>query len=151
MVGFKTVKGQKVNLKVASSFISQEQAELNLNELSGRSFDEIAEAGRARWNEVLGRIAVEDDNLDNLRTFYSCLYRSVLFPRDLSEINADGERVHYSPYDGAVHKGYLFGDTGFWDTFRCLFPLLNLVYPDENVKMQEGLVNTWKESGFLPE
>ena len=71
MVGFKTVKGQKVNLKVASSFISQEQAELNLNELSGRSFDEIAEAGRARWNEVLGRIAVEDDNLDNLRTFYS--------------------------------------------------------------------------------
>ena len=75
----------------------------------------------------------------------------MLFPRDLSEINADGERVHYSPYDGAVHKGYLFADTGFWDTFRCLFPLLNLVYPDESVKMQEGLVITWKESGFLPE
>ena len=151
MVGFKTAKGQKVNLRVASSFISHEQAEINLKELGDRTLDEIAQAGRARWNEVLGRIAVEDDNLDNLRTFYSCLYRSVLFPRDLSEINADGERVHYSPYDGAVHKGYLFADTGFWDTFRCLFPLLNLVYPDESVKMQEGLVNTWKESGFLPE
>lgn len=151
MVGFKTAKGQKVNLRVASSFISHEQAEINLKELGDRTLDEIAQAGRARWNEVLGRIAVEDGNLDNLRTFYSCLYRSVLFPRDLSEINADGERVHYSPYDGAVHKGYLFADTGFWDTFRCLFPLLNLVYPDENVKMQEGLVNTWKESGFLPE
>ena len=151
MVGFKTSKGQQVNLQVASSFISPEQAELNLKELGGRSIDEVAEAGRARWNEVLGRIKVEDPDIDNLRTFYSCLYRSVLFPRDLSEINAEGKRVHYSPFNGRVCDGYLFGDTGFWDTFRCLFPLLDLVYPDQEVKMQEGLVNTWKESGFLPE
>ena len=151
MVGFKTAKGQQVNLQVASSFISPEQAELNLKELGGRSIDEVAEAGRARWNEVLGRITVEDDNIDNLRTFYSCLYRSVLFPRDLSEIDSKGKRVHYSPFDGQIHEGYLFGDTGFWDTFRSLFPLLDLVYPDQEVKMQEGLVNTWKESGFLPE
>ena len=151
MVGFKTIKGQQVNLQVASSFISAEQAEINLKELGGRSIDEIADAGRARWNEVLGRIKVEDDNVDNLRTFYSCLYRSVLFPRDLSEINAKGERVHYSPFNGEIRKGYLFGDTGFWDTFRSLFPLLDLVYPDQEVKMQEGLVNTWLESGFLPE
>ena len=151
MVGFKTSKGQQVNLQVASSFISPEQAELNLKELGGRSIDEVAEAGRARWNEVLGRIKVEDPDIDNLRTFYSCLYRSVLFPRDLSEINAEGKRVHYSPFNGQVCDGYLFGDTGFWDTFRCLFPLLDLVYPDQEVKMQEGLVNTWKESGFLPE
>ena len=151
MVGFKTSKGQKVNLQVASSFISREQAELNLKELGGRTIDEIALAGRARWNEVLGRIRVEDPDLDNMRTFYSCLYRSVLFPRDLSEIDANGERVHYSPFNGQVCKGYLFGDTGFWDTFRSLFPLLDLVYPDQEVKMQEGLVNTWLESGFLPE
>ena len=151
MVGFKTTKGQQVNLQVASSFISLEQAITNLKELKDRNIDQIAEAGRARWNEVLGRIAVEDDNIDNLRTFYSCLYRSVLFPRDLSEIDANGKRVHYSPFDGDIHEGYLFGDTGFWDTFRSLFPLLDLVYPDQEVKMQEGLVNTWKESGFLPE
>ena len=151
MVGFKTTKGQQVNLQVASSFISPEQAELNLKELGGRSIDEVAEAGRARWNEALGRIKVEDPDIDNLRTFYSCLYRSVLFPRDLSEIDASGKRVHYSPFDGQIHEGYLFGDTGFWDTFRSLFPLLDLVYPDQEAKMQEGLVNTWKESGFLPE
>ncbi len=151
MVGFKTSKGQQVNLGVASSFISANQAEINLGELKAKSFDDIKEAGRARWNEVLGRIKVEDDNIDNLRTFYSCLYRSVLFPRDLSEINAKGERVHYSPFNGEVCKGYLFGDTGFWDTFRSLFPLLDLVYPDQEAKMQEGLVNTWLESGFLPE
>ena len=151
MVGFKTKKGQQVNLQVASSFISADQAELNLKELGGRNIDQIAEAGRDRWNEVLGRIKVEDNNVDNLRTFYSCLYRSVLFPRDLSEINAEGKRVHYSPFNGEICDGYLFGDTGFWDTFRSLFPLLDLVYPDQEVKMQEGLVNTWLESGFLPE
>ncbi|MBR1927728.1 MAG: GH92 family glycosyl hydrolase [Bacteroidales bacterium] len=151
MVGFKTAKGQQVNLNVASSFISEDQARVNLKELEGRTVDEIAEAGRARWNEVLGRVTVEDPDIDNVRTFYSCLYRSVLFPRDLSEVDAGGKRIHYSPFDGKIHEGYLFGDTGFWDTFRSLFPLVDLVYPDQGVKMQEGLVNTWKESGFLPE
>ncbi|MBR5661015.1 MAG: GH92 family glycosyl hydrolase [Bacteroidales bacterium] len=151
MVGFKTTKGQQVNLQVASSFISFDQAQTNLKELGGRNVDEVAKAGRERWNEVLGRIDVEDSDIDNVRTFYSCLYRSVLFPRDLSEVDAGGKRIHYSPFDGEIHEGYLFGDTGFWDTFRSLFPLLDLVYPDQEVKMQEGLVNTWKESGFLPE
>ena len=151
IVGFQTKRGQQVTLRVASSFISLEQAELNLRELDKKSFDQIAAEGRDRWNEVLGRIVIEDDNIDNLRTFYSCLYRSVLFPRDLSEIDAQGNRVHYSPYNGEVCPGYMFTDTGFWDTFRSLFPLLNLLYPEMNAKMQEGLVNTYLESGFLPE
>ncbi len=59
--------------------------------------------------------------------------------------------MHYSPYNGEVLPGYMYTDTGFWDTFRSLFPLLNLVYPEENLKIQEGLVNTALESGFLPE
>ena len=151
VVGFKTVRGQKVNLKVASSFISLEQAERNLLELGDGDFDRIAAEGKARWNEVLGRIEVEESDTDRLRTFYSCLYRSLLFPRDFSEIDAEGRRVHYSPYNGEVCEGYLFTDTGFWDTFRSLFPLLNLIYPDEAEKMQEGWVNAYRESGFLPE
>lgn len=151
IIGFKTIKGEKVNAKVASSFISHEQAELNLKELDGKSFDEVAKNGRERWNEVLGRIEVNDDDIDNKRTFYSCLYRSLLFPRGLYEYNNDGEVVHYSPYNGKVLPGYMFTDTGFWDTFRCLFPFLNLMYPNMSEKIQEGLVNTYKESGFLPE
>jgi predicted alpha-1,2-mannosidase len=150
VIGFPTVRGEQVHARVASSFISLEQAELNLKELPA-TFDETAENGRERWNEVLGRIEVEDDNVDNLRTFYSSLYRSVLFPRDFSEINAAGERVHYSPFSGEVMPGEMFTDTGFWDTFRSLFPLLNLVYPEMSERMQAGLVNTYLESGFLPE
>ena len=151
IIGFSTRRGEIVHARVASSFISTEQAELNLKELGDRSFDQIVDAGRKTWNEVLGRIQVNDDNIDKLRTFYSCLYRSVLFPRSFYEVDANGKVVHYSPYNGEVLSGYMFTDTGFWDTFRCLFPFLNLVYPSMNTKMQEGLVNTYKESGFLPE
>ena len=151
LIGFKTRKGEQVNVRVASSFISPEQAELNLKELGKDNIDQIAAKGRKVWNDVLGRIEVEDDDIDHLRTFYSCLYRSVLFPRSFYEIDAKGDIVHYSPYNGEVLPGYMFTDTGFWDTFRCLFPFLNLMYPSMNLKMQEGLVNAYKESGFLPE
>ena len=151
VVGFHTRRGEQVNVQIASSFISDEQALRNLKEVEGRSFDEVKESGRTEWNRVLGRIEVEDDNIDHLRTFYSCLYRSVLFPRSFYEIDAEGSVIHYSPYNGKVLPGYLFTDTGFWDTFRSLFPLLNLVYPSMNEKMQAGLVNAYKESGFLPE
>ena len=151
ILSFQTKRGEKVHAQVASSFISFEQAELNLNELGNKSIEELKEESKAVWNDILGRIEVEDDNIDNLRTFYSNLYRSVLFPRSFYEYNAAGEVVHYSPYSGEVMPGYMFTDTGFWDTFRSLFPLLNLIYPSDNLKIQEGLVNTYKESGFLPE
>ena len=151
LIGFKTRKGEQVNVRVASSFISPEQAELNLKELGTDNIEQIAAKGRKVWNDVLGRIEVKDDDIDHLRTFYSCLYRSVLFPRSFYEIDAKGNVMHYSPYNGEVLPGYMFTDTGFWDTFRCLFPFLNLMYPSMNTKMQEGLVNTYKESGFLPE
>ena len=151
LVRFATKKGQQVHLRIASSFLSPAQAQQNMRELGDRSFQEVADAGRARWNEVLGRICVEDDDIDRLRTFYSCLYRCVLFPRDLSEVEPDGRRVHYSPHTGTKEEGYLFTDTGFWDTFRSLFPLLNLVYPEQSAKMQEGWGHIFRESGFLPE
>jgi len=151
VVGFKTKEGQQVNLKVGSSFISEDQAAFNMTELGDGNLDRIKQEGRKVWNDILSRIIVEDDNLDNIRTFYSCLYRSVLFPRDFSEVTPEGKRVHYSPHDGEVHDGYFFTDTGFWDTFRSLFALVDLVYPDVAEKMQEGRVNDFLESGFLPE
>ena len=151
IIGFRTRKGEVVHARVASSFISLEQAVRNLDELGNHSFDELVTEGREAWNKVLGRIEVEGGTLDQLRTFYSCLYRSLLFPRAFYELDAEGKVVHYSPYNGRVLPGYMYTDTGFWDTFRCLFPLLNLMYPSVNKQIQEGLVNTYKESGFFPE
>ena len=150
VIGFNTRKGETVHARVASSFISEEQAMRNLGELGDNSFGTLVAQGRDRWNNVLSRIEVEGDT-DRMRTFYSCLYRSLLFPRKFYEITADGSIMHYSPYNGKVLPGYMYTDTGFWDTFRALFPLLNLVYPSVNAEIQEGLLNTYRESGFFPE
>jgi len=150
IIGFSTRDGETVHARVASSFISFEQADLNLKELKP-TFDKTKAYCKQVWNETLGRIEVKDDNIDNLRTFYSCQYRTVLFPRKFYEINAKGETVHYSPFNGQVLPGYLFTDMGFWDTFRALLPYVNLVYPSMAVKIQAGLLNSYNESGFFPE
>jgi predicted alpha-1,2-mannosidase len=152
IVGFKTKRGEQVHVRVASSFISPEQAELNLKREAGsRDFEEVKNEGRMAWNNQLNRIAVEGGTLDQQRTFYSCLYRMILFPRSFWEVNEKEEIVHYSPYNGQVLPGYMYTDNGFWDTFRALFPFTTLMYPELNSHIMEGLVNTYKESGWLPE
>ncbi|MDR2916275.1 MAG: GH92 family glycosyl hydrolase [Tannerella sp.] len=151
VIGFKTQRGEIIHAKVASSFISYEQAEINLRELGNNSFDEITAQGKQEWNKVLGRIKVEGGTTDQYSTFYSCLYRSLLFPRKFYEIDANGKMIHYSPYNGKILEGPMYTDTGFWDTFRCLFPFLNFLFPAQNKEIQEGLINTYKESGFFPE
>ena len=151
IIGFQTKKGEIVHARIASSFISYDQAELNLKELGEDSFDLVKEKGKQAWNELLSRVKVEGGNLDQYRTFYSCLYRSLLFPHKFYEIDAKGEVMHYSPTTGEVLPGYYYTGTGVWDTFRCLFPLLNLLYPSVNREMQESFLNAYRESGFYPE
>ena len=148
---FKTTKGEKITARAASSFISEAQALVNLKETDNKTFEELVADGRQAWNDKLSRIAVEGGSDKELRTFYSCLYRSLLFPRKFYEVTESGEIMHYSPHTGEVLPGYLYTDTGLWDTFRALFPLLNLMYADVNLEIQEGFLNHYKESGFIPE
>ncbi len=152
VAGFRTQRGDTVTARVASSFISPEQALLNLErETGGRTFDAVCNAARERWNRELGRIKVEGGDDDMIRTFYSALYRTLLFPRMFFEYDRDSTIVHYSPYNGMVLPGRLFTDNGFWDTFRAAMPLLTLLYPEVSSHIMEGLVNTYLESGWLPE
>lgn len=151
IIGFKTHKGEVVHAKVASSFISFDQAELNMKELGNDSFDKIKEDGKKAWNDLLGRIEVDGGNLDQYRVFYSCMYRALLFPHKFYEIDKEGKAVHYSPTTGEVLSGYYYTGTGLWDTFRCLFPFLNMMFPSVNKEMQEGFLNAYRESGFYPE
>src|SRR5207342_68525 len=118
VIGFKTSKGEKVAATVASSFISFEQAELNLAEIGKDSFETTKQKAKAAWNKELNRIMVSGGSTDQTRTFYSCLYRSMLFPRKFYELDVNGKVMHYSPYNGQVLPGYMFTDNGFWDTFR---------------------------------
>ncbi|MCM1110044.1 MAG: GH92 family glycosyl hydrolase [Clostridium sp.] len=156
LIGFERGDRSKplvVTARVASSFIDHDQARRNMGELGdGFDFDRVCRDARQRWNDILGRVKINDsEDPDRLNTFYTCLYRSVLFPRTFYEIDRFGTPVHRSPYNGRILPGYMFTDTGFWDTFRSLFPLLNLLYPSMNAKMQQGLVHAYRESGFLPE
>ncbi|MGV3504696.1 MAG: GH92 family glycosyl hydrolase [Adhaeribacter sp.] len=152
LIGFKTRKGEKVHLRVASSFISPEQAELNLQrELASDDFETTKRKAKDTWNKTLSRITVEGGTIDQIRTFYSCFYRTLFFPHKLYEFDAAGQMVHYSPYNGKTLPGHMFAGTGFWDTFRALYPFLNLAYPEINREMQQGLVNDFKEGGWLPE
>ena len=152
VIAFSTTNGEKVNVKVASSFISFEQADLNLKrELANDAFDLTMQRAKAAWNKQLSRLLVEGGSEEQTKTFYSCLYRTLQFPQKQYEIDGENKIVHYSPYNGKVMPGYLFAGTGFWDTFRALYPFLNFMYPSINKEMQEGLLNDYKEGGFLPE
>ena len=152
VVRFKTKKGEQVHVKVASSFISHEQALLNLTrEVADDDFDTTCQKAKAIWNQNLGRIEVQGGTLAQYQNFYTAFYRALLFPRDFSEIDKDGRQVHYSPYNGKVLPGPLYTDNGFWDTFRAVFPFLTLMYPEQNARMMQGLANTFTESGWLPE
>ena len=152
IVQFKTARHEIINMSVASSFISFEQADISLKrEIGKSSFDQTMNKAKTSWNDELGKVIVEGGSIEQVRTFYSCLYRALFFPQKMYELDAAEKIIHYSPYNSKVMPGYLFSGTGFWDTFRALYPFLNLVYPGINREMQEGLVNAYKEGGYLPE
>ena len=151
-VQFRTRPGQAVHVRVASSFISPVQARLNLTrELGDQDFETIRSTAAGWWNDLMNRIQVDGGTIDQQKTFYTALYRALLFPRKFYEFDERNQVMHYSPYNGKVLPGYLYTDNGFWDTFRAVFPLFTLVYPEHNARVMEGLVNTYLESGWLPE
>lgn len=151
-LSFKTTEGEQINAKIASSFISLEQAEINLNrEIGNDNFDQTKQKARAIWNKELDKIEISGGDLEQNKTFYTALYRVLLFPRKFYELDKNNNIVHYSPYNGKVLPGYLFTDNGFWDTFRAVFPFFSIMYQDLTTQIMEGLVNTYKESGWLPE
>ncbi len=152
VVSFRTAKGEQVSVKVASSFISAEQAARNLDAEIGRDgFEQTKAKAKAAWQREFDRVQVTDPDTENRRIFYSALYRMLQFPRTFHEVDAGGQTVHYSPYDGKVHPGPLYTDNGFWDTWRAVFPFFALMYPERDGEIMQGLVNTYKESGWLPE
>lgn len=151
-IKFRKNGGQTVHIRTASSFISFEQAELNLTrEVGDDSFGQTRAKAEAVWNEGLSRVQAEGGSDGQMITFYTALYRTMLFPRAFYERDKDNNVIHYSPYDGRIHQGYMFTDNGFWDTFRAAFPLLTIMQPGLCSQIMEGLVNTYNESGWLPE
>ena len=144
--------GVKVQAKVASSYISPEQAELNLKTELGpfKSLEETRQAAWEIWNKHLNQILVEGGTEEETATFYSCYFRASLFSRKFYEVDANGNPYYSSPYDGKIHQGYLYTDTGFWDTFRAQFPLNALMHPTMHGRYVAGLLDAYDQCGWLP-
>jgi len=140
-----------VKIRIGTSFISLEQARRNLKEeITGWSFDDVKNAAGQAWNEELNRIEVESTNEDYLTVFYTGMYRSHLFPRIFHEMKQPGHPHYFSPYDGKVHDGVMYTDTGFWDTYRAQFPLLSIVQPDMYVDFVKALLDAYDQGGWIP-
>ena len=170
-VSFINNNSNVIEARISSSFISHDQAQINLNREIPKfqSFEKTKELAKESWNNELSRIKVEPaikDNFvnkneyfaaheiakSNVIKFYSSFYRTLLFPREFHEYNAKGEQIHYSPYNGKIETGPLYTDNGFWDTFRAVFPFYTLMYPEKLGEILQGImVNPYKESGWLPE
>ena len=142
--------GGEVTMRIVTSFISAHQAGLSGRKEIDAPFEEIAAEAEKAWEKNFGRIEVESDDEARLRTFYSCLYRTQLFPRVWHEETPEG-RKHRSPYDGGVHDGPLYTDNGFWDTYRTEYPLLALLQPDQLAEILQGWTNAYREGGWFPQ
>ena len=144
--------GTRLQVKTASSYISPEQAMLNLKTELGS--DNVLEQTKDRaaevWNKHLSRILVEGDNEDDIATFYSCFFRASLFARKFYEIDEEGQPYYFSPYNGKIYKGYMFTDTGLWDTFRAQFPLNALMHPEMHGRYMQALLAAQEQCGWLP-
>ena len=144
--------GETVQAKVASSYISPEQAALNLQKELGKfkKLEDTKTSAAKIWNDHLGRILVEGGTDEEKATFYSCFFRASLFSRQFYEYDKDGKPYYFSPYDGKIHQGYMFTDTGFWDTFRGQFPLNTLMYPTMHGRYMQALLDAQEQCGWLP-
>lgn len=148
---FDVSPGQAVSCKVASSYINADQAQRNLDrEIGNADFDTVLKQADEKWNRTFGLVRVEGGTEEQQRTFYSSFYRSVIFPHRFYEFDAAGKPVYFSPYDGKVYSGYLYTDTGFWDTFRASHPLYNLLFPEVSGEIVQGLLAAYDQSGWLP-
>ena len=143
--------GTTVEVKVASSYISLSQAERNLlQELGAKSFDQVHKEAHHTWNKKLGQIQLEGVSKSDKQTFYSCLYRSSLFPCKFYDTDSTGKPYYYSPNDANIHNGYFYTDDGYWDTFRAKFPLYNLLQPQMQARYMKAILAVQKECGWLP-
>lgn len=144
--------GQIVQAKIASSYISLEQAERNLQTELGKhkSIEDTQKSAKAVWNNHLSKVLVEGGTEDQFKTFYSCFFRASLFSRKFYEINQNGNPYYFSPYDGKIHDGYMYTDTGFWDTFRGQFPLNAMLYPKMHGQYMSALLEAKDQCGWLP-
>lgn len=171
---FDSVDGGVVELRLATSFISLDQAESNLRQEMGenldRSFEDVKAKATNAWNERLEVIDVSASgaNDQQLVTIYSNLYRLNMYPNSQHEYTGSGSAPgwegyqHASPVlaktgdssdtqtNAAVVDGPMYVNNGFWDTYRSAWPLYGLLYGEDVVEpLVDGFAQQYREGGWI--
>ncbi len=143
---FSTSSNEKVHVKIASSFISIDQARENLsNEIPDWNFDKIVASTKQKWEDKLSKIQLKDVSVADKTIFYTALFHCYLFPRQFSEYGK-----YYSAFDDKIHDGISHNDFSLWDTFRAFHPLMTFLEPKLTGQWITSLLQMYKEGGWMP-
>ena len=141
--------GSVLEVRTAISYVGIDAARANLAAEGAASFDDVRAAASSEWNAMLSRIAVAGRNGDNLETFYTSLYRSLLHPNTFND--ADGRYIGFDSFIHTVANGRTqYTNFSDWDIYRCLAALQALLFPKQASDMAQSLVNDAEQSGALP-
>ncbi|GAA4267446.1 GH92 family glycosyl hydrolase [Frondihabitans peucedani] len=162
---FDTSSDRTVELRLATSFISADQATRNLGqEVTGRSFSAVRKAAAAAWNARLAVIRLKGATADQLATTYGSLYRLNMYPNSQFENTGTTSKPVYqyaspvAPQVGAatatttnaqVKPGKVYVNNGFWDTYRTAWPAYSMLYPKLAGQLMDGFVQQYKDAGWI--
>ena len=147
---YETSPGEIVEVSVGVSFVSEENAMLNLDteQPAGMTFDKIYASARDLWNDDLSRIKVEGGSDNQKTVFYTALYHTLIHPNILQDV--DGRYPAMESNEIMKAEGNRYTVFSLWDTYRNLHQLMTLVYPERQLDMVRSMVDMSKEWGWLP-
>ncbi|MEU3270079.1 GH92 family glycosyl hydrolase [Saccharomonospora sp. NPDC006951] len=162
VTGYLRFSSSVVTMRIATSLLSVDQAKRNLDDevAAPLTFEQVRDAARQRWRDLLGRVEVSGATTDELVTLYSCLYRLFLYPNSAHENTPEGTR-HASPVlcrrwpstrrrtGAAVRPGTMSVNNGFWDTYRTAWPAYALLAPELAGALLDGFVRQYQEGGWI--
>ena len=147
---YNTEDNEKVMVQLGVSYVSMENARLNLEaEQNGFHFDEVLADAREDWNKLLSRIEVEGGSDEDREMFYTAFYHTLLHPNVFQDVNGD----YPSMGEGEIlnwKKGNRYTMFSLWDTYRTFHPLKSLLFPEDQLQMVRSMLAMYKESGALP-
>ena len=147
---FSTAGGEPLEVKVGVSYVSVENARLNLEtEIPGWDFDALHAQAVRSWEEAFSRFQLKGGTDGERTLFYTALYHALIHPSVFSDVNGQYQGMNHTGVQTA--KDYTRYDVfSLWDTYRDLHPFLGLFYPERDLDMTRSLVEMAKEGGFLP-
>lgn len=148
---FDTTEGEQIEVQMAVSFVSCENAWENLEaEQPSFGFDNVRKRARDVWNGDLSRIKVSGGTEEQQRVFYTALYHALIHPNILNDVNGEYPLMENGG-TGRVEPGHdRYTVFSLWDTYRNLHQLMTLVYPERQTDMVRSMIDMYKEWGWMP-